>query len=83
MKVLSTTEARKHISAIVDRVKLHGEVFGIGRRSSIDALIIEFPHKYNKAVNDITNINAASHSFDFLDEEPEIYDVNDLKKRYV
>ena len=83
MKVITTTNARKNISAIIDRVKVHGEVFGIGRRHSIDALIIQFPSTYNKNLNDITNINASSHSFDFLNEEPELYSMADLKKKYV
>ncbi len=82
MKVVSTTTARKNISRIVDQVKIHGEVFGIGRRNSIDALIIQFPAHYRADVNDITNVNALSHSFDFLNEEPELYSVADLKKRY-
>lgn len=32
----------------------------------------------DKEVNDITNINALSHSFDFLNDEPEIYSLADL-----
>ncbi len=83
MTVMTTTQARKHISHIIDRVSMHGEVFGIGRRNSIDALIIQFPHAYNKTHNEITNINALSPSFDFLNDEPELYSVADLKKRYV
>jgi hypothetical protein len=83
MKVITTTNARKNISSIIDRVRMHGEVFGIGRRNSIDALIIQFPGAYNKELNDITNINTLSHSFDFLNEEPEAYSIADLKKRYV
>ncbi|MBI5654260.1 hypothetical protein HZC53_01200 [Candidatus Uhrbacteria bacterium] len=83
MKVVTTTNARKNISRIIDRVKMHGEVFGIGRRNSIDALIIQFPSNYNKDLNNITNINALSKSFDFLNEEPELYSLVDLKKRYV
>lgn len=82
MQVFTTTNARKNIGRIIDRVKLHGEVFGIGRRESIDALIIQFPQAYNKDVNEITNINAFSRSFDFLNDEPEIYTLADLKKRY-
>ncbi|MFA5945759.1 MAG: hypothetical protein WC802_02525 [Patescibacteria group bacterium] len=82
MHVVTTTNARKQMSHIIDRVKTHGEVFGIGRRHSIDALVIQFPSYYNKDVNEITNINTASRSFDFLQEEPELYSVADLKKRY-
>jgi len=83
MNVVTTTNARKNISEIINRVKMRGEVFGIGRRNSIDALIIQFPSAYNKDLNDITNINALSHSFDFLQDEPELYSVSDLKKKYV
>ena len=82
MKIVTTTNARKKIGEILNRVKYHGEVFGIGRRDSIDALLIQFPSAYNKDLNEITNINAHSKSFDFLKEEPEIYSVSDLKKRY-
>jgi hypothetical protein len=83
MKIITTTKARQKIGAIVDRVKNHGEVYAIGRRDSIDAILIQFPHAYNEGLDDITNVNAYSRSFDFLHGEPEIYTVDDLKKRYV
>lgn len=83
MKIITTTKARKDIGNIINRVKYYGDVFAIGRRNSIDALLIGFPDTYNKDLNDITNINANSKSFDFLKTEPEIYNVLDLKKKYV
>ena len=83
MKVITTTKARKEIGAIINRVKYHGDVFAIGRRNSIDALLIQFPQAYNDEVNDVTNVNAHSKSFDFLAKEPDLYNVADLKKRYV
>ena len=82
MKILTTTNARKQIKTIVDRVKYRGEVFGIGRRNSIDALIIRFPTQYNSTLDEITNINAYSKSFDFLSNEPELYSIKDLKKNH-
>lgn len=82
MKIITTTEARKHIAEIINRVRHEGEVIAIGRRHSIDALIIQFPTAYNKDRNDITNINTHSRSFDFLSKEPDIYSVSDLKKKY-
>lgn len=82
MKIVTTTNARKNIGAIIDRVKYHGEIFGIGRRDSIDAVVLKFPEVYNAAVNDITNISAYSKSFDFLADEPDLYSLSDLKKRY-
>jgi hypothetical protein len=81
MKVLTTTQARKQMKTIIDRVKYRGEVFGIGRRNSIDAVVIGFPDVYNKDANDITNINAHSKSFDFLAAEPELYSLADIKKK--
>ena len=83
MKIITTTKARQDIGNIVNRVKYHGEVFAIGRRDSIDALLIQFPEAYNKDVNDITNVNTHSKSFDFLAKEPELYTASDLKRRYV
>jgi len=83
MKVITTTKARKEIGAIINRVKYHGDVFAIGRRNSIDALLIRFPQMYNEEMNDVTNVNAHSMSFDFLEKEPEMYGVSDLKKTYV
>ncbi len=83
MKIITTTEARKKIGAIINRVKYYGDVFAIGRRNSIDALLIQFPKNYNKEINDVTNVNAESRSFDFLGDEPELYAMSDLKKKYV
>lgn len=82
MEIVTTTKARKHIKSIIDRVKYRGEVFCIRRRDSIDAIVLKFPEMYNAAVNDITNVNAYSKSFDFLRDEPDLYSLSDLKKRY-
>ena len=83
MRIITTTKARKNIGSIINRVKYFGDVFAIGRRDSIDALLIQFPQSYNDGLNDITNINANSKSFDFLAKETEIYSISDLKKKYV
>ena len=83
MRIITTTKARKNIGNIINRVKYFGDVFAIGRRDSIDALLIQFPQSYNDGLNDITNINANSKSFDFLAKEIEIYSISDLKKKYV
>ena len=82
MEIYTTTNARKHIKDIVMRARYGGEVFGIGRREAIEAVVIGFPVAYNNAANDITNVNAYSRSFDFLADEPDIYTIDDLKKRY-
>jgi len=82
MKIVTTTSARKNIKDLVDRVKYRGEIFGIGRRHSIDAILIRFPSLYNEEVSDITNVNAYSKSFDFLESEPDLYSLSDVKKRH-
>jgi len=79
MKIITTTKARKDIGNIINRVKYHGDVFAIGRRNSMDAIIMKFPEAYNPDLNEITNMNAYSHSFDFLKDEPDIYTIADLK----
>lgn len=83
MKIITTTNARKNICKILNRVKYAGEVFGIGRRNSVDAILMRFPTAYNAELDEITNINGTSMSFDFLAQEPEIYSLSDLKKKYV
>jgi antitoxin (DNA-binding transcriptional repressor) of toxin-antitoxin stability system len=83
MQTITTTNARKNISRLIDQVKYSGEAIALGRRDFIDALIIPFPHTYNKQLDEITNLNAYSKSFDFLADEPNIYSVSDLKKKYV
>jgi ribosome-interacting GTPase 1 len=82
MQILTTTEARKNIKELVNGARYQGNTYAIGRRNSIDALLIGFPAAYSSQVNDITNINTYSKSFDFLAEEPDMYSVTDLKKRY-
>lgn len=82
MKVITTTEARKNIAAIVDRVRDTGEVFGIGRRNGVDVLLVAFPASWKKTSNDITNVNAYSRSFDFLADEPDLYSAADAKRRH-
>lgn len=82
MKTISITNARRHIKDLLDQVKEKGEVFAIGRRDSLEVLILKFPTKYNSKLNDITNINTYSASFDFLQNEPDLYSADDLRKKY-
>lgn len=82
MKILSTTETRKHMAEIVNHVKYKNVVYGVGRHNKVDVIIIKFPSHYNSELNDITNINANSASFDFLADEEDIYSLADLKERY-
>lgn len=82
MTIISTTEARKQFASLVERVSYHGENIAVGRRDQAEVLIIPYPQILSDKVSEITNINANSPSFDFLNNEPDLYSVADLKKRY-
>ena len=83
IKTLSTTKVRANIREIMERVKTHGEVFVFGRRNNPEAVLVKFPDVYNSDFSDITNINAYSGSFDFLKNEPDLYESSLVKKKYV
>jgi PHD/YefM family antitoxin component YafN of YafNO toxin-antitoxin module len=83
MKTITTTNARKQLAKIVDAVKETGEVFAIGRRNKSEVILLKFPQTYNAALNEITNLNAISSSFDFLEDEPDIYTLDDAKEVYI
>lgn len=83
MKTITTTNARKQIAKLINVVRDTGDIFAIGRRNRPEVLLIKFPTEYSAGVDDITNVNTYSESFSFLDNEPEIYSVTDLKKPYV
>jgi antitoxin (DNA-binding transcriptional repressor) of toxin-antitoxin stability system len=82
MKVISTTEARKHISDMLDAVAADGANFVIGRHDAPEVVLVKFPSAYRSDLSDITNVNSYSNSFDFLKNEPDIYSVHDVKKKY-
>jgi len=82
MKILTTTQARVKLSSIVNRVRFRNETIAIGRRNVPEVLLIRYPAHQNPALSEETNINADSDSFAFLEDEPDLYSLNDLKKRY-
>ncbi|MEK7200517.1 MAG: hypothetical protein AAB672_00070 [Patescibacteria group bacterium] len=83
MQTITISEAKRDMQKIINRVKNRGDVFAVRTKKIIDAVIMQFPPNYNDNLNDITNINTNSKSFDFLKYEPNIYSFSDLKKRYV
>lgn len=82
MKIISTTEARKKISDLLDAVSNDGANFVLGRHDAPEAVLVKFPTHFRTDVSDITNVNTYSNSFDFLLDEPDLYDESDLKKKY-
>lgn len=83
MKVITTTEARKHLSELINRVHRSRRPVAIGRREKAEALLIHFPDSINLELDEMTNMNQYGGAFDFLSEEPDLYTLADLKKRYV
>ncbi len=82
IKTLSTTEARERMSDLVNIVTTSRKSIVIGRRNVPEVVLIPFPAYWNGKLSEITNINAYSKSFDFLENEPEIYSVKDIKRIY-
>jgi len=70
------------MKTLVDAVRETGAVYAIGRRETPEVLLVKFPRDWSKELNDITNMNAYSESFTFLEEEPDLYSADDLKKKY-
>lgn len=77
----STTEARKHFSEIFNRVRYEHIIIAIGRHEKDEVLIVPKPDLDQELP--VSQMNAASPSFDFLKDEPDLYSLKDLKKRYV
>ena len=83
MKIIATTEARKHLSEIINKVRYTNQPVAIGRHDRGEVLMIKFPQETNPLLDEITNFNQYAESFDFLDDEPDLYLSTDLKKKYV
>ena len=83
MRQLSTSDMRKHISEVIDDARYRGQVFVVGRHNRPEIIIMKFPENLNKSLNETTNFNSNSPSFEFLKDEPDIYSTDDLKIRYV
>ncbi len=81
MRHYTTTEARKHLCDIVNQVRYQKIIVSIGRRDEEEVLVV--PKITLDESLPISEMNARSSSFRFLEDEPDIYSLGDLKKRYV
>ena len=81
MKTISTTDARKRLSEIVEAVKTTGKPVAIGRRNKPEVMVVRVAN-YEPALSDVTNLNTLGGAFDFLWDEPDLYTDKDIKKRY-
>lgn len=81
-QIVNTSQFRRHLARFVRDVLTRDKTIVLGRRNEPQALLIKYPRTYNPALGDMVNVNAYSSSFDFLEDEPELYVPLDVKKRY-
>lgn len=82
MVVYQTTQARKCLGELVNQVKYKGVIIALGKRGNDDVWMIPKPQIESDTLP-ISQINAHSPSFGFLESEPDLYSRDDLKKAYV
>jgi len=83
MKVISSTKFRRDIAKLLNAVVYRNQVVGIERHNKVQAVVLKWPARFNEELDEITNVNANSSSFDFLEKEADLYSIEDLRKRYV
>jgi hypothetical protein len=81
MKHYSNTEARKNFSKIIKDVHYKKMIVSIGKHGAEEVLVIPKPVLDENLP--ISQMNASSPSFDFLNDEPDLYSLSDLTKQYV
>jgi hypothetical protein len=82
MKYLNISKNKKRLSELIKELNEENESLVIGEDGKNKALLIKFPEKLNKNRKEITNINANSSSFEFLENEPDLYSREDLVEEY-
>lgn len=83
MKIIATSEARKHFSDIINKVRYSNTPIAIGRHNKGEVLLIKFPQDANLLLSPISNFNQYGGSFNFLNDETDLYSISDIKKQYV
>lgn len=80
MQVISVTEGRKNLGELMDRVRFQQSIVVLGKHGKPEAMLISFPGEGSDF--SVTKVNAASPSFAFLAEEPDLYSRDDLIESY-
>ena len=81
MDIYSISDGRKKLGDLVNQVKYQQSVIGLGHNGKAEVLLVSLSSQTED--EPVTEINAASESFDFLADEPDLYFVADLQERYV
>jgi hypothetical protein len=82
MQVITTTVARKNLSALIGAVQRTRRSVAIGKRNRAEVLLIRFPESTNLSLGETTNMSQYGGGFDFLEDEPDVYSKEDLKTIY-
>lgn len=82
MHVLSTTDARKKMSDVVDEVSQKGAPVFLTRNNKLEA-ILRRPTAEEIETYELMWLAQQEGNFDFLDGEPDLYTVDDLVETYV
>jgi len=93
LKKISAMKARQNLGSLMNSISLKGDEVIIERAGKPMVAMIpvkRFLELTNQKLKlemsedlPMAEINANSESFDFLEDEPDLYSINDLKKRYV
>ena len=80
MQTFSITEGRKKLGELVNIVKYQGKTIALGNHGKPEALLIAFVTPEDDIP--MAAVNAASGSFAFLDDEPDLYSAADATHLY-
>ena len=81
MDIYSITGARKRLEKLIKQVKYGKKIIAIGQHGNPEVFLVACDLTEKEL--HIAEMNSLSGSFDFLEEEPEMYFKDDLKKQYV
>lgn len=82
MKILNTTEFRRNLADFIREVYEGNKSIILGQHDKPRAILIKYPDTYKEDFSDISNMNAYSGSFNFLEDEPDLYSKKDIKEKY-
>ena len=79
MRIISVTDGRKQLGELISQVEYQKRLIALEKNGKAEALLVassDFPQDVT-----VSDMNAASPSFTFLDDEPDLYSIADVKER--
>ncbi len=81
MIVVPVSEGRRKLGDFMNQVRYQKSIITFGKHGVPEAMLIGFPEGYEEI--SMTELNASSPSFAFLNDEPNLYSKKDIKHKYV